>query len=142
MRREIGSLLSHASTRPYGLSENWLLRHLGDLHWQIICDALGKASRDIQDEQGSRLYASFVRVDVDCLARYRALGKAFMSGWIEWFDMAMACLQQYEFAGRRSEHIGANGIAVSRREKDGSNTPANARFAAASAGMYDSRSGK
>jgi len=47
---------------PYGLSENWLLRHLGDAHWQIICDGLGRRSRDMVDKQGHRLYASFARV--------------------------------------------------------------------------------
>jgi probable biosynthetic protein (TIGR04098 family) len=63
MRREIGPLLiSMPQLGPYGLSENWLLRHLGDLHWQVICGALGELSRDIRDEQGNRLYASFIRV--------------------------------------------------------------------------------
>jgi probable biosynthetic protein (TIGR04098 family) len=47
---------------PDGLSENWLLRHLGDLHWKMICDGLGRRSRDMVDQQGNRLYASFVRV--------------------------------------------------------------------------------
>lgn len=47
---------------PYGLSENWLLRHAGDLHWQAICHGLCKRSRDICDQHGDRLYASFVRV--------------------------------------------------------------------------------
>lgn len=47
---------------PCGLSENWLLRHLGDVHWQIICNALGRQSRDMIDVAGNRLYASFVRV--------------------------------------------------------------------------------
>jgi probable biosynthetic protein (TIGR04098 family) len=46
----------------YGLSENWLLRHLGDVHWTLICDALGRRSRDMVDRDGNRLYASFVRV--------------------------------------------------------------------------------
>jgi probable biosynthetic protein (TIGR04098 family) len=63
MRREIGPFnIGMPQLGPYGLSENWLLRHVGDLHWQMICDALGRQSRDIQDEQGNRLYASFVRV--------------------------------------------------------------------------------
>jgi probable biosynthetic protein (TIGR04098 family) len=63
MRRDIGPLLiGMPQLGPYGLSENWLLRHLGDLHWQIICEGLGELSRDIRDEQGHRLYASFIRV--------------------------------------------------------------------------------
>jgi probable biosynthetic protein (TIGR04098 family) len=47
---------------PYGLSENWMLRHIGDVHWNLICTGLGKRSRDITDEGGNRLYASFIRV--------------------------------------------------------------------------------
>lgn len=63
MRRDIGPLLiGMPQLGPYGLSENWLLRHLGDLHWQMICEALGELSRDVRDEQGNRLYASFIRV--------------------------------------------------------------------------------
>jgi probable biosynthetic protein (TIGR04098 family) len=63
MRRDIGPLLiGMPQLGPYGLSENWLLRHVGDLHWQMICEGLGELSRDIRDEQGHRLYASFIRV--------------------------------------------------------------------------------
>jgi probable biosynthetic protein (TIGR04098 family) len=47
---------------PCGLSENWLLRYLGDVHWQIICDGLNRRSRDMVDDAGNRLYASFARV--------------------------------------------------------------------------------
>jgi probable biosynthetic protein (TIGR04098 family) len=47
---------------PYGMSENWMLRHVGDIHWQIICDGLRRRSRDMVDNDGNRLYASFVRV--------------------------------------------------------------------------------
>lgn len=46
---------------PYGLSEAWLLRHFGDVHWRMICRSLGVVSRDIADTSGNRLYASFVR---------------------------------------------------------------------------------
>ncbi|MEM6734949.1 MAG: Pnap_2097 family protein, partial [Bacteroidota bacterium] len=45
-----------------GLSENWLLKELGDIHWQQIAEALGTASGDITDAEGTRLLASFVRV--------------------------------------------------------------------------------
>ncbi|MEM0941733.1 MAG: Pnap_2097 family protein, partial [Bacteroidota bacterium] len=45
-----------------GLSENWLLKELGDLHWQQITDALNTPSDRLTDSRGERLYASFVRV--------------------------------------------------------------------------------
>src|SRR5262245_39309462 len=63
MRISIGPLaIGMPQLGPYGLSENWLLRHLGDLHWRMICDALGSRSADITDEHVNRLYAAFVRV--------------------------------------------------------------------------------
>ena len=42
-----------------GLSEAWLLKELGDLHWEILTQSLGVASRDIADAKGERLYATF-----------------------------------------------------------------------------------
>jgi probable biosynthetic protein (TIGR04098 family) len=44
-----------------GLSEGWLFRELGDMHWQSICRALGTPSHAICDDQGNRLYATFIR---------------------------------------------------------------------------------
>lgn len=49
----------------FGLSENWLLKELGDLHWAMICDGLGVASHELRDKAGNRLYASFVRVRLE-----------------------------------------------------------------------------
>ena len=69
---------------PYGLSENWLLRHLGDGHWGIICEALGRHSRDMVDKDGSRLYASFARVcwtSTLPLSKYRESDG--LTGWVE-----------------------------------------------------------
>lgn len=69
---------------PYGLSENWLLRHLGDAHWQIICNALDRPSRNMVDEAGNRLYASFARVcwiSTVPLSAYRESDT--LSGWME-----------------------------------------------------------
>jgi probable biosynthetic protein (TIGR04098 family) len=43
-----------------GLSEGWLLRHAGDLHWQAICRRLAVASDEIRSERGQRLYPTFV----------------------------------------------------------------------------------
>ena len=44
-----------------GLSESWLFKELGDLHWQGICRGLRTESDRIADACGSRLYATFVR---------------------------------------------------------------------------------
>jgi probable biosynthetic protein (TIGR04098 family) len=47
---------------PVGLSENWLLRHLGNVHWGLICEGLRTPSAAISTAEGDRLYASFARV--------------------------------------------------------------------------------
>jgi probable biosynthetic protein (TIGR04098 family) len=49
-----------------GLSENWLFKEVGDMHWSMLASALGKRSSDIVDENGERLYATFTRI------RYRS----------------------------------------------------------------------
>ena len=45
-----------------GLSENWLLKELGDIHWKMISENLDAKSDSIVDSNGERLYASFVRL--------------------------------------------------------------------------------
>jgi probable biosynthetic protein (TIGR04098 family) len=45
-----------------GLSEFWLFKETGDLHWQIIADGLGTPSAGICSAEGERLYATFTRV--------------------------------------------------------------------------------
>ncbi|MCB0641817.1 MAG: hypothetical protein KDC44_09270 [Phaeodactylibacter sp.] len=44
------------------LSENWLLKEMGDFHWNVLCNGLGVDSSKIKDEFGNRLYATFVRI--------------------------------------------------------------------------------
>ena len=45
------------------LSENWLLKYLGDIHWQLISKGFNKKSSEFKDDAGNRLYATFVRVN-------------------------------------------------------------------------------
>jgi probable biosynthetic protein (TIGR04098 family) len=45
-----------------GLSESWLFKELGDIHWSLLTESLGVRSRDIADERGNRLYATFTRI--------------------------------------------------------------------------------
>jgi probable biosynthetic protein (TIGR04098 family) len=47
------------------LSENWLLKELGSLHWDRLCEALGSNSQSLVDSEGRRLYATFVRIKLD-----------------------------------------------------------------------------
>jgi probable biosynthetic protein (TIGR04098 family) len=69
---------------PYGLPENWLLRHLGDVHWQIICDSLGRRSRDMVDQDNNRLYASFARVRWTSTVPFSKFRESdSLDGWVE-----------------------------------------------------------
>lgn len=47
------------------LSENWLLKELGNLHWDRLCQALGASSQSLVDSEGRRLYATFVRIKLE-----------------------------------------------------------------------------
>ena len=44
------------------LSENWLFKTLGDTHWKLLFDSLGKKSSLVTDDKGNRLYATFIRI--------------------------------------------------------------------------------
>lgn len=45
-----------------GLSESWLMKTLGDLHWRLIGKAVGARPSEIRDSLGNRLYPTFTRV--------------------------------------------------------------------------------
>jgi acyl carrier protein len=45
------------------LSENWLVKYFGDTHWQLITKGFKKKSTEFKDENGSRLYSTFVRIN-------------------------------------------------------------------------------
>ncbi len=48
-----------------GLSEGWLLRHLGDVHWARIALAMGQTEAVFQDEDGAPVYAAFCAIGID-----------------------------------------------------------------------------
>lgn len=45
-----------------GLSEAWLMKEIGDLHWSILMRELRANSAALADSEGSRLYATFTRI--------------------------------------------------------------------------------
>jgi probable biosynthetic protein (TIGR04099 family) len=55
-----------------GLSESWLLKEMGHLHWRAAAQHFGQTRADFRDEANRRLYASFVAVSVKNLALFRA----------------------------------------------------------------------
>lgn len=52
-------------TDASGLSENWLFKHCGEMHWDYLCEAMGISgvnSHHMRDEAGKRLYPTFVAI--------------------------------------------------------------------------------
>jgi probable biosynthetic protein (TIGR04098 family) len=48
-----------------GLSESWLFKEFGDIHWSMLAKGLKRPSHMLEDENGNRLYATFVRFQLD-----------------------------------------------------------------------------
>ncbi|QCN99959.1 hypothetical protein D3093_32520 (plasmid) [Azospirillum argentinense] len=46
------------------MSERWLAKEAGDIHWRMICNDLGVPSQAILDRSADRLYASFLRMRI------------------------------------------------------------------------------
>jgi probable biosynthetic protein (TIGR04098 family) len=55
-----------------GLSESWLFKELGDLHWSMIAEGLGVPSSRVADGDGNRLYATFTRIRLSLDSSLRA----------------------------------------------------------------------
>ncbi|WP_338244061.1 Pnap_2097 family protein [Aurantiacibacter hainanensis] len=75
-----------------GLSEQWLLKEMGDAHWQMICGALGVKSNAIKDQDGNRLYATFTRINLaidGSLGSFRENDHLQMSGSMRRFGAGM-----------------------------------------------------
>ena len=51
-----------------GLSESWLFKEIGDIHWTIITDGLRMPSSELKDGNGQRLYATFTRFQLSATA--------------------------------------------------------------------------
>lgn len=69
-----------------GLSESWLFKELGDMHWKLIAGGLGTSSSNIRDGNGDRLYATFTRFlwkSGDCLAHYKENDPLELAGFLE-----------------------------------------------------------
>src|SRR5580700_11623998 len=47
-----------------GLSESWLFKELGDIHWNMLAKALGQPTRLLRDSAGDRIYATFTRIQL------------------------------------------------------------------------------
>ncbi len=50
------------------LSENWIFKELGDIHWELLSKGLNTNSSSVKDEAGNRLYATFTRVQINTIS--------------------------------------------------------------------------
>jgi probable biosynthetic protein (TIGR04098 family) len=58
-----------------GLSESWVFKEFGDIHWSILAKALKRPSHLLQDGNGERLYATFTRIQLDATCAFAAFGE-------------------------------------------------------------------
>jgi len=58
-----------------GLSESWLFKELGDMHWGMITSGLGSQSSALKDGSGNRLYATFTRICYSLQQPLNAIGE-------------------------------------------------------------------
>ena len=75
-----------------GLSESWLFKEVGDIHWAILTSSLGVSSRSIVDQAGDRLYATFTRIMYKssvALAEYRENDNLLLSAAMTRFGAGM-----------------------------------------------------
>jgi probable biosynthetic protein (TIGR04098 family) len=52
-------------TDATGLSENWLFKHCGEMHWDYLCAAMGVSgvnAKEMRDNAGNRLYPTFLAI--------------------------------------------------------------------------------
>lgn len=71
-----------------GLSETWLFKEMGDAHWALITKGLQTRSSGLTDANGSRLYATFTRIQFRSsvpLVRFDEDDDVALSGTIERF---------------------------------------------------------
>jgi len=57
-----------------GVSESWLFKEFGDIHWKMLAKGLGRRSHMLRDDSGERIYATFTRFQLNStcpLATYR-----------------------------------------------------------------------
>ena len=53
-----------------GLSESWVFKEFGDIHWSILAKGLKRPSHLLQDGNGERLYATFTRFQLDATCAF------------------------------------------------------------------------
>jgi probable biosynthetic protein (TIGR04098 family) len=60
-----GTFIHLPQTDATGLSENWLFKHCGEMHWDHLCAAMGVSgvnAKEMRDDAGNRLYPTFLAI--------------------------------------------------------------------------------
>ena len=85
------------------LSENWLLKEIGDMHWEMLSKGLEQKSSEFADRYGNRLYAAFARVNyaISPLNQFKENQLLDMEGQISRFSN---CAYYSNINGNSGEH--------------------------------------
>lgn len=93
-----------------GLSESWLFKELGDLHWALITDGLGAPSSMLADANGARLYPTFTRIRFRSsvpLADYRENDRMTATGSMARYG-ASYFFSDWQFRADDDRHLSAH----------------------------------
>lgn len=90
-----------------GLSEAWLQKTCGELHWQALSRALGRAPEQWQDRSGRRVYAAFCGIELQG-ARLEAASE----GQRLQIDSALRWLGASQAWSQHRLHIGGRSVGV------------------------------
>lgn len=90
------------------LSENWLLKFLGDTHWQLITKGFQKKSSEFKDDNGNRLYSTFIRINYSVSPLYQ-----FSENEIIDFNSSIKCFGNNTFLSKVIGNCGEKKISAS-----------------------------
>lgn len=87
------------------LSENWLLKFFGDTHWQLITNGFQKKSSEFIDDNGNRLYSTFIRINYSTAPLFQ-----FSENEIIKFNSSIKCFGNNTFLSRIVGNFGDKDI--------------------------------
>lgn len=90
------------------LSENWLLKFLGDTHWQLITKGFQIKSSEFKDDNGNRLYSTFIRINYSVSPLCQ-----FLENEIIDFNSSIKCFGNNTFLSRVIGNSGEKNISAS-----------------------------
>ncbi len=107
-----------------GLSEAWLFREIGDMHWSTLSKALGRPTGAIVEPSGARLYATFIRVRFEMKGHLKSAKEN--DSWRAEYNLNRA--DRFIWTGQGNASAGTHNVsfdaisAFARREGNGNST--------------------